>query len=220
MSDSMLWGVTIALLITTGLLTLLVIGLLRSYGELVRVLHDAGIKVNSDETPRSTVPVASSTLAAPGTAAPGIGGDSIGGGARVVATSGADDHLLVAFLSSGCGSCVPFWRELRSNRGRLPDLDAEVVVVTKGAAREEPGKLQELAGSDVQVIMSDDSWDAYDVPLTPHFALIDRSAGTIIGEGSSADPSALADLMKRAAADARNVTRRQFLTGSNGETTS
>lgn len=216
MSDSVLWGLTIALLITTGLLTLLVIGLLRSYGELVRVLHDAGIKVNTDETPRQTVEVSSPPIAAPGSSAPGIAGDTLAGSARVVATSGSDDHLLVAFLSSGCGSCVPFWRELRSNQGRLPDLEAEVVVVTKGSEREEPGKLRELAGSDVQVIMSDDSWSAYDVPLTPHFALIDRSRGTIIGEGSSADPNALADLMRRAAADARSVTRREFLTGSNG----
>ena len=216
MPDSVLWGLTIALLITTGLLTLLVIGLLRSYGELVRVLHDAGIKVNRDEMPQQTVPVSSPALAAPGTKAPGIAGDTLAGGARVVATSGSDDHLLVAFLSSGCGSCVPFWRELRANRGQLPDLDAEVVVITKGAEREEPSKLQELAGSDVQLIMSDDSWSAFDVPLTPHFALIDRSRGVIIGEGSSADPSALADLMRRAAADARSVTRREFLTGSNG----
>jgi hypothetical protein len=211
-----LWGLTIALLITTGLLTMLVIGLLRSYGELVRVLHDAGIKINGDEMPRQTAPVSGSALAAPGTTAPGIAGDTLAGGVRVVATSGSEDHLLVAFLSSGCGSCMPFWRELRSNDGRLPNLDAEVVVVTKGEGREEPGKLQELAGNDVQLIMSDDSWTAYDVPLTPHFALIDRSRGTIIGEGSSADPNALADLMRRAAADARSVTRREFLTGSNG----
>jgi len=214
MSETVLWGLTIALLITTGLLILLVIGLLRSYGELVRVL-DAGIKVNIDQGASQTLPMASS-MAAPGTEAPGIAGETLSGGARVVATSGAEDHLLVAFLSSGCGSCVPFWRELRANQGRLPDLEAEVVVVTKGVDREEPGKLQELAGSDVQVIMSDESWSAYDVPLTPHFALIDRSGGTIIGEGSSADPTALADLMRRAAADARNVTRREFLTGSNG----
>jgi len=216
MSDSVLWGLVIASLVTTGLLTLLVIGLLRSYGELVRILHDAGIKVNRDEEPRQPVPVSGSALAAPGTTAPGIAGDTLTGGARVVSTSGSDDHLLVAFLSSGCGSCVPFWRELRANSGRLPNLDAEVVVVTKGSDREEPGKLHELAGSDVQVIMSDDSWSAFDVPLTPHFALIDRSRGTIIGEGSSADPNALADLMRRAAADARSVTRREFLTGSNG----
>jgi hypothetical protein len=220
MPDSLLWGLTIALLITTGLLTLLVIGLLRSYGELVRILHDAGIKVNRDETPQQTLPVSSSTLAAPGTSAPGIAGDTLGGGARVVATSGSEDHLLVAFLSSGCGSCVPFWRELRANQGQLPDLDAEVVVVTKGVEREEPSKLKELAGGEVQVIMSDESWSAFDVPLTPHFALIDRSRGVIIGEGSSADPNALADLMRRAAADARSVTRREFLTGSSGGDTS
>lgn len=216
MPDSVLWGLTIALLVTTALLTLLVIGLLRSYGELVRVLHDAGIRVNRDESSRQTVPLSSSGHAAPGTNAPELAGNTLSGGARVIATSGADDHLLVAFLSSGCGSCVPFWRELRANSGRLPNLDAEVVVITKGSEREEPGKLIELAGPELEVIMSDDTWSAYDVPLTPHFALIDRSRGTIIGEGSSADPDALADLMRRAAADARSVTRREFLTGSNG----
>ena len=135
-----------------------------------------------------------------------VSGETLSGGAKAITVTGSDDLLLLAFLSSGCGSCIEFWRTLRAKKGKLPGLDAEVVVVTKGPAREEPAKLAELAGERVEVLMSDESWDAYDVPLTPHFVLVDRSTGSVIGEGSSTDPDALAGVMARAAADAATCT--------------
>lgn len=214
-SDVLLWGMVVTSLIAVGLLTLLVIGLLRSYGDLVRVLHDAGIRVETDESP-GPVSVPSPQALSPGEPALAVSGETLEGSSRAVTVSGADDHLLLAFMSSGCGTCMTYWQELRKNRGRLPDLDAEVVVVTKGPEREEPGKLAELTNGKLDVLMSDESWNAYDVPVTPHFVLIDRSRGTIIGEGSSADPQSLAQLLGRAAADARNVTRRELLTRKSG----
>jgi hypothetical protein len=216
-TEPLLWSLVIAALIAIGLLILLVIGLLRSYGEIVKVLHDAGIRVDGDSGSAS-VNVATGTMTSTGAMtsngaeAKPVSGETLSGGAKAITVTGSDDLLLLAFLSSGCGSCIEFWRTLRAKKGRLPGLEAGVVVVTKGPAREEPAKLAELAGDRVEVLMSDQSWDAYDVPLTPHFVLVDRSTGVIIGEGSSADPDSLAGLMARAAADANNVTRRELLT--------
>lgn len=214
-SQTLLWGLLIAAIVAVALLILLVIGLLRSYGEIVKVLHDSGIRVDSTETQQPTMPSPQPT-GATGEPARAVSGETLDGAAKAITVSGVDDHLLLAFLSSGCGSCMAFWRELRSNQGRLPDLDAPVVVVTKGPEREEPGKLAELTDGSVEILMSDESWNEYDVPVTPHFVLVDRSKGTIIGEGSSADPQSLARLMARAAADARNVTRRELLTRKPG----
>lgn len=220
-SETLLWGLVIAALVAIALLILLVIGLLRSYGEIVRVLHDAGIRVDSSEPERTRAPTDISQQGAlsPGGPAKPVSGETLDGATKAITVSGVDDSLLLAFLSSGCGSCMAFWRELRSNEGRIPDLDVPVVVVTKGPQREEPGKLVELTGGAVTVLMSDDSWAEYDIPVTPHFVLIDRSKGQIIGEGSSADPQSLAQLMGRAAADARNVTRRELLTRRTGDHT-
>lgn len=215
-TEALQWALVITALVATGLLTLLVVGLLRSYAEIVKALHDAGIRLEGDhehtngqatlslsQRPSSS---SSESLARP------VSGETLEGSERAITVTGAEDHLLLAFLSSGCGSCMTFWRELRANEGQIPGLDAAVVVVTKGPEREEPGKLAELSEGRVEVLMSDESWAEYDVPLTPHFVLVDRSSGRILGEGSSADTESLAQLMGRAAADARNVTRRELLT--------
>lgn len=217
-SETLLWGLVIAALVAVGLLILLVIGLLRSYGEIVKVLHDSGIRVDSSEPGHAQSPVGIANQGSNSTGGPAspVSGETLEGATKAITITGVDDHLLLAFLSSGCGSCMAFWRELRSNGGRLPDLDAPVVVVTKGPEREEPGKLAELSDGAVEILMSDESWAEYDVPVTPHFVLVDRSKGTIIGEGSSADPQSLAQLMGRAVADARNVTRRELLTRKPG----
>lgn len=220
-SETLLWGLVIAALVAITLLILLVIGLLRSYGEIVKVLHDAGIRVDSSESDQShaATDITQQASLSPGGPAKAVSGETLDGATKAITVSGVDDTLLLAFLSSGCGSCMAFWRDLRGNDGRLPNLDVPVIVVTKGPQREEPGKLAELSGGAVTVLMSDDSWAEYDVPVTPHFVLIDRSEGQIIGEGSSADPQSLAQLMGRAAADARNVTRRELLTRRSGDRT-
>jgi peroxiredoxin len=214
-SDTLLWGLVVASLVAVTLLGLLVIALLRSYASIVKVLHDAGIKI-TDEEPSPSAGVAAPEWNGAGRPATDLSGETLEGGIKALSVSGGESHLLVAFLSSGCAACVSFWRALRSNQGRLPDLDAQVVVVTKGPEKEEPAKLAELTGDRVEVLMSDESWDAYQVPLTPHFVLVDRASGRVIGEGSSSDPESLAQLMRRAAADARQVTRRELLTRQRG----
>ena len=211
--QDVIWGVLIALLVAVGLLVLLVIGLLRSYGELVKLLHDAGIRLEDVSDPPPASHSAASLRPTSGAHALPISGETLDGGTVVISTRDRSDHLLLAFLSSGCAACVDYWRALRSNKGRLPGLDASVVAVTKGPTSETPGRLLDLSGDAVSVVMSDDSWAAYDVPLTPHFVLVDGASGRIIGEGSAPNPDALSDLMQRAASDARELTRRELLTG-------
>ena len=209
-SENILWILTTAGLVAVALLTLLVIGLLRSYADLVKALHDAGIRIEpSDDSP---TPTGSFSHTHNGSQASPVTGSTLEGGVRSVAVSGGTGLLLLAFLSSGCGTCMEFWRVLRSE-GAIPGLDADVVAITREPAREEPAKLSELAGDKVQVVMSEETWAAYDPPVTPHFVLIDRSTGSIIGEGSSPNPDSLVALLSRAAADSRTVTRRELLGG-------
>jgi hypothetical protein len=75
------------------------------------------------------------------------------------------------------------------------------VIVTKGAGSESPVKVHDLAREGIQVVMSDDAWDAYRVPLTPYFMLVDGD-GSVLGEGSATDMGRLVDLFEQASADA------------------
>jgi hypothetical protein len=53
--------------------------------------------------------------------------------------------------------------------------------------------------------MSDDAWDAFTVPLTPFFMLVD-GAGRVIGEGSATTWDHLIGLLRQSAADAQVPT--------------
>lgn len=205
------WSAIVILSVVLAGVALFLVAVLRSYADLVRVLHDAGIRVEGAPSAQhqSTPPLADRPLAA-GVRA--FAATTVGGATRAVTLTGGAGPLLVAFLSSGCGTCVDYWRVLRGEGGRIPGIDAPVLVVTKGADREEPARLAELAGS-VEVLMSDEAWAGFDVPLTPHFVLLDRADGTVLGEGSAPDPEALSALLGRAVADARRLTRRDFLGG-------
>jgi hypothetical protein len=75
------------------------------------------------------------------------------------------------------------------------------VIVTKGPASESPAKVRQLAPEGIRVVMSDEAWDEYRVPLTPYFMLID-GAGEVLGEGSATDMGRLVDLFRQAVADA------------------
>jgi hypothetical protein len=208
--DTWQWAAIVGLGVLAVGLALLLVALLRSYADLVRVLHDAGIRVGDDSNGSGAVPVRSAT----NEVAPieGFTGQDLEGATRAITLTGGSGPLLLAFLSSGCGTCMGFWRELRSGDHLITGVDAPVVTVTKGPTREEPGKLAELAGG-AQVVMSDEAWDAFDVPMTPHFVLLDRGDGLILGEGSAPDPAGLAGLLARAVADARTISRRDFLGG-------
>jgi hypothetical protein len=136
------------------------------------------------------------------------------GDAVAVAPATGDVLTLLAFLSSGCGTCGTFWSGFRrAEQWGFPE-DTRLVVVTKGPELELPGAVAELAPPGITVVMSSEAWSSYEVPGSPFFVLVDGVSGRRIGEGVANQPSQVAELVRRAVLDARQsrrTSRRQGL---------
>jgi hypothetical protein len=205
-----------ALLVIEGIvilmLLILVAGLLKSHAEILRQLHRLGASVDRSDTPRppgvSTFGVASADR---------VVGTDLSGAERTVSLTNGRSPTLLAFLSSGCATCRSFWEELHhSPEPPLPGT--RTVVVTKGTASESPGKLRELAPTDITLLMSDEYWDRFRVPVTPYFLLVDRE-GNVLGEGSARNWDHLLGLLRQSISDTPNpahldTTEREEFTDS------
>jgi hypothetical protein len=213
-------------------LGVLVAGLLRSHADILRSLHELGVGVGDPvlEAGAATPTPASATVAAPTTLAPStltpstltptaaqapplgpaptVAGRTPAGDARAISVTNSDGLTLLAFLSSGCASCVGFWEAL-GHPGHL-DLPAgtRAVIVTKGPDREVPSEVRARATGQVPVIMSTEAWLDYQVPGSPFFVLVDGATGTKVGQGVANHVGQLADLVRRAEHDRGGDTRR------------
>jgi len=119
--------------------------------------------------------------------------------------AGASGDTLLAFLSSSCASCRALWSELPEAVDSLLADRVRLVVVTKGPDRESTSILAELAASsgDVDVVMSSEAWVAFEVPGSPYFALVDRTSGEALGQGTARTWDQVLGLIDVAAGDAR-----------------
>jgi hypothetical protein len=219
-------GLVIAEAVAIGLLGLLVAGLLRSHAEILRALHElrgdpaVGPHLQSQQ-PASAAASASivSELDFPGVregVAPprpvelakrvtDISGLTPWDESVAVGIAGDDSRTLVAFLSTGCGTCAGFWDELRRPGGaQLPDT-TRLVIVTKGEAEESLSALQRISPPDTLVVMSSEAWADYEVPGSPYFLLVE--SGRITGEGSGTTWQQVRQLLGQASDD--NALRRR-----------
>jgi len=194
------------------LLAVLVAGLLRAHGEVLRILHNNGISLDKD-SPTAPHPGRSIPVRASSVAAHDITGVRLGGGATKIGIVGAPGSTLLAFLSTGCSSCGVIWREMANPALEVPGENTRLVVVAKGPEAESVSRLEELAPSDLLVVQSSDAWDRYQVPVTPYFVLVDGSTGTVQGEGTAASWTQMIGLMRQAVADARSPARRSVDSG-------
>jgi hypothetical protein len=183
------------------LLAILVGGLLKSHAEILRQLHalgaaeDGTLSVGTPQTrPRTT-----GFEKAPATTITGV---DLGGGPITVSLEHGRGNTLLAFLSSGCLSCEAFWNEFNGEFD-LPTPDTRTVIVTKGPGSESPAKVRDLAPSRLPLLMSDETWDTFRVPMTPYFLLVDGE-GLVIGEGAASSWRHLLGLLRQSAADAAN----------------
>lgn len=182
------------------LLTVLVAGLLRSHADILRTLDRLGAGEGAIPSVGSSLglgPTRRSTGQAPTDV---ISGLTLDGEARSIALTESRGFVLAAFLSSGCSTCKAFW----SSFGRelnLPHPDIRPVIVTKDAAEESASDLRSLAPGDIPMILSSDTWDAFRVPGTPYFQLIDVTDGAVLGEGSAANWSRLLEMIRRSLGD-------------------
>jgi len=209
-------AVVVALGVVVALLGVLVVGLLRSHAEVLRALHELGVGEDQlhGATPAARRAAAEGSLRTVAgvpepaeTSALGrlvdIDGLDPHGGAVRIGLAGGRGTTLLAFLTTGCGTCQRFWRAFGEDgldRARVPG-DARIVVVTKGEEAESPATVAELAPDQVTTVMSSDAWDAYAVPGSPYFVLVDGAHG-VVGEGSAATWPQVVDLLAKAVADA------------------
>ena len=207
--------------VVVALLGLLVAGLLRSHAEILRSLHDLGVDLDPARPDGVDTPVAAPTVRAgasttvrsgevptrPSRAATDVAGVAPDGSAVSVAVTGRDDLTLLAFLSTGCGSCHFFWDAFGADDLDVPG-DARLVIVTKSAQAEQPGMVRKLAPTAVSVVMSSDAWDGYDVPVAPFFVLVDGASGTVVGEGAANTWEHVTALLHNALDDAGLLDRK------------
>ena len=159
------------------LLVLLVVGVLRSHAEILRTLH-----ASEHERVDQGVPQAG-TESLVSAATDIVGVTTTGDDVRVEVGDGRRATML-AFLTSGCLTCLHFWETL-GHGVSLPE-DANVVIVTRGPDEEVVTKVRELAQPGRAVVMSSKAWRDYGVPGAPYFIWA-NAEGVIkgVGTGSS-----------------------------------
>jgi hypothetical protein len=188
-------------------LSVLVVGLLRSHAEILRSLHDLGAgeggSHGTQDTPRVLEGIAQPKAGSIN--AVDIAGVRPGGGAGKVTLVGPQPTLL-AFMSSGCSTCAGFWDAFSSGTD-LPDESARLVIVTRGPDRESESAIERLAPEHHQVLKSSDAWEDYDVPVSPYFVLVNGD-GAVVGDGAAANWAQLVKLMGEAVSDQRATSHR------------
>lgn len=177
-----------------------IVALLRSHADILRRLTlleergpaapgaASGLPEPSDVEIDDPAPISGTTLA----------GDSV-----ALSFGAGSPPTLLAFLTSGCTSCAPFWAGLRERAG-APSLAGRVIVITHDATRESPARVARLAPGAAEIVMSSPAWEDYAVPASPHFVLTDGRGG-IRGRGSALSWAQLETMVGDAGADAERV---------------
>ncbi len=191
----------------------LIAGLLRSHGEILRRLHDLGAGTDPSDGPAvagvrsgdhtasgatngsTSVPHAGPAPAVEGRPAADLVGTTPAGEARAVSVVGTEHDTVVAFLSSSCAGCRPYWEALADDPG-LPER-TRLVVVTREEPDEDRAAIGQLAPAGVTVVMSDAGWDDHDVPGSPYVVHVDGTTGRVRGEGTAASWPAVRKLLLR-----------------------
>lgn len=215
----------VVLSIAVVLLGVLVAGLLRSHAEILKALHDLGAGVELDRAGRAsgerpgpqpvTIDGVTAPPAGPRPEAPAaVVGSTLDGESVAIPLTGAPRDTLVAFLSSGCGTCQVFWDTFAAGVRDVPG-DARLVVVTQDD-EESPSALRKLVTPSIEHVLSDETWTAFDVPGSPYFVYVD-AGGRVIGEGSAATWDAVANLLRQAQADDAERAARAARSGSTAE---
>ena len=198
---------TALLVVETVVLVLLVVvvtGLLRSHGEILRRLHALGAGLDPDAVdgpavlrPRGDLPRDGAGLGP----ASDIAGAGLHDDAVSIPVVGVQHRTLIAFLSSGCLTCRGFWDAFGRPAALGLPADVRLIVVTKDAAEESVRALRDLAAPDLAVVMSSAAWDQYAVPGSPYFTLVDGVAARVVGEGTGASWEQVQSLLAHATGD-------------------
>jgi hypothetical protein len=206
------------LAVVLALLALLVAGLLRSHAEILRALHGLGVDMDPARTDDAAVGAPSIRSREVPKRPSRSGVDLVGATPELDAVSiavvGAQHLTLLAFLSSGCGSCLAFWDVFRDGGPVEVPGDARLVCVSKDAGEESVSSIKRLAPHDIPTVMSSQAWADYDVPVAPFFVLVDGESGEVIGEGAANEWGQVQSLLHTALDDAGMLDRKGNLKGA------
>jgi len=197
----MIWVVA-ALTLVVALLTLFVLGLLRSHAELLRAVNDLKADPTHDhdgsdhngsasrhQMPDGVVPAPDQIPQRTIERLTGIDADLRE--IEIDLTDVSDPYILLSFISTTCLTCMDIWRDIietgvEAERIEAGDSSAAVFIVLKGREEENLGKARALAEeTPVPVLFSAQAWDVLDVPGSPYFTLIDAGSGSVVGAGSA-----------------------------------
>ncbi len=214
-------AVVAVLAVAVAVLTLLVLGLLRSHADILRRLHELDGGLEEGATPRTAAarPAGPRTVSRaevntfPQVQAPperegftdsrdlvGVGVDD---DALTIRVTGVEHRTLVAFLSGSCLTCQRFWDAFQKPQKLGLPRDVRPVIVTKGPEQESPAAIARVAPKSVPVVMDSSAWDAYDVPGSPYFVLVDGRTGLVTGEGTGIDWDQVKGLLTQVQDDTR-----------------
>ncbi len=198
--------------VVVTLLVVLVAGLLRSHAEILRALHELGVDLDPDRADGAEVTqlraVRVPDVGRESRAAADVSGRTPDGDAVSFVVAGAPQPTMLAFLTSGCATCVGFWNAFADpDEVRVPG-GGRLVVVTKGEEAESPARLRKFAPPGVPVVMSTQAWDDYDVPVAPYFAFVDGPTSTVVGEGAANTWDHVVSMCEQAMTDAGMSTSR------------
>lgn len=218
-------AVIVALTLVVAVLTLLVVGLLRSHAEILKRLHELGAGIDPDGAPapkRSPAPTPITSrddfqvmpqVPSPpdreefGGAADVVGVSAGGNEALSVRITGVEHDTIVAFLSSGCITCQKFWDAFKKPRKLKLPAGTRLVVVTKGSDAESPSAVAQLAPGSVPTVMSTQAFADYDIPGSPYFVYVHGPSGRVRGEGTGPDWEQVQSLLSQATVDAGLSTK-------------
>jgi hypothetical protein len=198
--------VVAALAVVVALTVVLLAGVLRSHAEILRALHDVGIYADGRDQPAAGARLGG---AAAGTADPDEGLPATASGPAPAHVSGSTpegelvslelhgrrEPTLLAFLTTGCVTCLTFWEALATEQ--LPGF--RVVVLTRGDEAESPGAVAELAPEGVTTLLSTQAWEDFGVPGAPYFIQVEQ--GRMVGEGVATSWEQLVRMLDRADLD-------------------
>jgi len=111
---------------------------------------------------------------------------------------------LLAFLTTSCPPCRPFW-DMLSDPAARASLEVAVTVVAPSSSTEDQERLRRLAGPGLRAHMSSQTWFAYGVLQAGTFVLVRHAAGErpwqqpgeVLGVASPATPAELSEVLKR-----------------------
>jgi len=204
--ENLVYSVLIAQSVVIVLLAVLVVGLLRSHAETLRTLDRLGAGGDPNELSLAPRHNHDEGIPQPGPEqavdrpAPDLVGVDPRGEVVAISTTTSSGPMLLAFLSTSCSSCTPFWDSFVHDRMAINDRLVRTVAVTLGPEEESPTRAAKMSAT-ATIIMSSQAWRDYGVPGAPYFVLVDTVTGRVLGEGSAAQPSQLASLVADSTAD-------------------